>query len=60
MAKQSKRQKANWMWIEQFFYKLDALEKQISDISIKVAYDIAELQKRIEVLENAKDGRPEH
>lgn len=29
MAKQSKKQKANWMWIEQFFYKLDSLEERI-------------------------------
>jgi hypothetical protein len=69
-----KKRKANWMWIEQFFFKLDSLEKRVSDISVKVAYDIAELRKRIEVLEeflggqdsikkvleNAKNGRPEH
>lgn len=45
-----KQRKANWMWIEQFFLKLDSLEKQISDLSV----EIIELRKRVEALENAE------
>ena len=58
-----KTRKAKQMWVEQFFYKLDesekridSLEKRVSDISVTVAYDIAELRKRIELIEEFLGG----